>query len=75
MFYSTISAEILRLCRATTELDDFITTSKVLVQRMTKRWASNKGMINIIKKLLHRHSFEFDKYNKMPNEIVNLLLE
>ena len=75
MFYSTISAEILRICRATTEFDNFVTTTRVLIQRMRKQGASNKGIINIINKLFHRHSVEFEKYNKMSNDIVSLLID
>ena len=36
MFYSTISAETLRICRATTDFNEFILTSKLLIQWMLR---------------------------------------
>ena len=42
MFYSTINAEILRICRATSSLDSFIETSLKLIRRMEKQGAKHR---------------------------------
>ena len=44
MFYSTTSAEILRICRATTDFNEFSLTSKLLIQRMLRQGACDKGL-------------------------------
>ena len=36
MFFSTITAEILRICRANSNLDKFLSTSNILISRMLK---------------------------------------
>ena len=39
MFYSTISAEVLRICRATSNFSDFLDSVKKLLKRMIKQGA------------------------------------
>ena len=53
MFFSAISAKLLRICRATTEFQGFILTSKTLIDRMNKQGACKQGLVHIINKMLH----------------------
>ena len=48
MFYSVISAEIFRICKATTKFQDFIKSAKILIGRIRKQ----KGLINHMEKAL-----------------------
>ena len=34
MFYSAVSAEILRICKATTKFQDFLKSAKIIVRRI-----------------------------------------
>ena len=72
MFYSIISAELLRICSATTEFQDFILTSKTMTDRMNKQGACKQGLVHIINK--HRHDIEFNKYNRLTNVIASTLI-
>ena len=46
MFHSAISAEILRICKVTTEFQDFIKSAKVEITRIMK--PHEKGSIETI---------------------------
>ena len=62
MFYSTIGAEFLRIARATSRLDDLISSLNSLVKRMLQQGAD----ANVSRKTLHnvvrRHNETFIKY-------------
>jgi hypothetical protein len=73
MFYATIGAEILRICRATSGCADFITSTRLLLSRMRNQGLANKGTQNqglkndatkrILKDTMNRHWKTFSKYN------------
>ena len=75
MFFSTISAELLRICRATSLLPSYIETAKTLITRMKRQGADNMGIKNSIRKMVYRHQVEFIKYPADIEEIVYRLLE
>ena len=50
MFYSSASAEILRICRATSNLQDVVVSSTALVNRMLKQGASEHSLENVLLK-------------------------
>ena len=75
MFFSTISAELLRICRATSLLPSYIETAKTLITRMKRQGADNMGIKNSIRKMVYRHQVEFIKYQADIEEIVYRLLE
>ena len=55
MFYSTIAAESLRICRATSTSDSASSSIQGLVSRMTKQGASMLRMKSSIRKMVNRH--------------------
>ena len=75
MFFSTISAELLRICRATTAFPSFVVTAKTLITRMKKQGADVLGIQNSVRKMLYRHEIEFSKYSTGIETIIGRLLE
>lgn len=77
MFYSTISAEILRICRASVQYDNFVTAADPFLKRMTRQGARLEGVRQSLKKLVGRHFNAFHKYGlqseQLTNNLVNLL--
>jgi hypothetical protein len=49
MFYSTIGAEILRICRATSHYNFFLISARSLISRMRKQGADTQGIQRVIK--------------------------
>ncbi len=74
MFFSTIQAEILRICRVSTHYHPFIDACNPFLSRMSKQGASKVDLKINISKLLLRHSGEFSKYQFPNREIVNSLV-
>ena len=62
MFYNTIGAEILRICRVTTNYKDFVSTSKPLLKRMRKQGANDIHIKQVLIKSMTRHQESFNKY-------------
>ena len=75
MFYSTISAEILRICRACSIYSDFLSSSKKLLTRMENQGAKKAGTGRILMKMLSRHSNNFTKFSKAAETIVSDILD
>ena len=73
MFYSTINAEILRICRATSTFDSFLETSLTLITRMKKQGANNRQIAFYTRKLIHKHR-EFDKYDIDKDHLIRSLI-
>ena len=71
MYFATIGAEILRICKATSEYDFFIENVKVLLCRMKKQGANDSGIKNILKKMIQRHHEHFVKFSKSMNDIIH----
>ena len=63
MLFATISAEILRICRATSSLVQFIKLSRVFLHRIMKQGADPLGVKKVLVKMINRHAFQFEKYN------------
>ena len=75
MFFSTISAELLRISRATTLLISFIGAAKALILRMKRQGADVFGIKSSLRKMLNRHQDEFSKYSTGFEEILNKMLQ
>ena len=74
MFFSTISAEILRICRANSSLETFLETSQTLTLRMRKQGADNFGLKSVLRKMINRHLDDFIKYDIHTNDLIKTLL-
>ena len=74
IFYSTISAEVLRICRATTKFSSFLTSTKKLLLRMKKQGALQVGIRRVLLKMMGRHWPHFKKFLKTAKEIVSEIL-
>ena len=74
MFYSSIAAECLRICRATT-IDKHATSSiKSVVSRMVKQGAVMSRAKSTVMKLLNRHNIS-EKFGFKDNSFVNRLFK
>ena len=71
MFYATISAEILRICRATSEYKYFLDSVQKLIIRMRKQGAKSLGIRRIVTKMMGRHGSNFHKF-RIPAEVIAL---
>ena len=74
MFYSSIAAECLRICRATSLATDAITSMKTVVARMVKQGAVVSRMKNSIIKMFNRHQIN-QKFGVNDNSIVPKLFD
>ena len=63
MFFATISAEILRICRVTSSVVQFIKTSKVFLHRILIQRADALCIKKALFKMINRHALQFEKYN------------
>ena len=63
MFYSSASAEVLRICRATSNLHDVATSVKSLISRMLKQGATECSLKNSFMKSLKKHQIAMTKFN------------
>ena len=59
MFYSTISAEILGICRATSSYNDFLSSVHKLISRAKKPGAEINNIIKALRKMIFRHTEDF----------------
>ena len=72
MFYSSIAAESLRICRATSTCNDAKTSVSKLVDRMMNQGADKTRISNSIKKMVNRHHINH-KYGMQGKEFVKEL--
>ena len=70
MFYSSIAAELLRICRVTSKLDGFINSSKILIKRMYQQGAIKDKIDKTCLKIFNRHTNLFEKYRPNNREII-----
>ena len=63
IFYSTISAEILRICRPTSNYSFFLDSVKKLISRMSKQGAHALGIKKVVTKIRCRHWQPFEKFD------------
>mgnify|MGYP001800333256 FL=1 len=73
MFYSAMSAEILRICKATTNFRDFTNSTKLLIERIEKQGGLIKPKKNALLKLFNQHKKCFRKFKKADHFILNKL--
>ena len=74
MFHSTIGAEIIRICRATSSYTSFLQCCKPFISRMKRQGANECSIKNVINKFIVRHHDTFTKYQISSSQIVNDLL-
>ena len=55
MFYSSVGAEILRICRVSSTTFDFNASAKTLISRVCKQGAKNDRLVRTLKKMYGRH--------------------
>jgi len=70
MFYSSIAAESLRICRASSTSNKAKASIQTLVDRMVTQGADRVHMKNSIKKIFNRHQVNL-KYGIQANGFVN----
>ena len=75
MFYSTVSAESLRISRATKSLENFKMETSLFLKRIKNQGALEDGVKGSLKKLLERHKTTFRKYNSPINQIIPFALD
>ena len=71
MFYSTIGAEILRICRATSHYPPFLESVRKLILRMRKQGAQTLGIDKFVRKMMLRHWDPFQKFELSPEKIAS----
>ena len=75
MFYATIQAEILRICRATARFNSFIAECNPFLIRMVEQGAQKNDLKQPIDKMISRHSREFSKYNFTKKQLIKEILK
>ena len=75
MVYSTISAEVLRICRATKGFINFSLDISEFFLRMKRQGAKIEGVRLSTKKLLDRHYDTFKKYGLNKEQLSNEILK
>ena len=68
MFFATISAEILRICWATSSVVQFIKTSKVFLHGMLRQEAVPLGVKKVLVKMVNCHDSNL-KNTKLTTDI------
>ena len=74
IFYSSIGAEILRIARASYNMQDFITTSRTLLNRMVSQGAKHHRLVRVLKKIYGRHISTFSHIASNAITFVSQLL-
>ena len=74
MFFATITAEILRICRATSSVVQLIKTSTVFLHRMLRQGADQLGVKKVLLKTINRHVLQFEKYNTNNRDLIQQIL-
>ena len=71
MFHSTIGAEVLRICRATSTYNSFLMCCEPFIFRMSNQGANKRSIHNVISKFINRHQEAFLKF-KLPLQQIAL---
>ena len=71
MFYATIGAEVLRICRATSNYDSFKDSARKLITRMGNQGADTQGIQRVVIKMINRHWEPFVKFNLSSEKIAS----
>ena len=70
MYYSTMSVEILRICRVTSHYPSFLKSVRKLILRMRKG-VEAQGMNKFVSKMMHRHWDPFRKFDLSAEKIAS----
>ena len=70
MFHSTIGAEVLRICRATSSYASFIQCCQPFIARMTRQGATKRSIQCVVRKFLNRHQDSFAKFKHPIPQII-----
>ena len=70
MFYSTISAEVLRIAKATSKYEYFLHNVRNLLLRMKNQGADSFGIKKSLRKMLNRHLEFFVKFSKTTEDMI-----
>ena len=73
MFYSSACAEVLRICRASSSLADFIVSVKTLISRMIRQGAIIEQLKRSVENSLKKHIEALTKFQIPVHSIVNTL--
>ena len=68
------SAEILRICQATSSMVQLIKTSKVFLHRMLRQGEDPLGVKKVLVKMINPHVLQFEKYNTNNRDLIQQLL-
>ena len=71
MFHSTIGAEVLRICRATSTYDSFLQCCEPFILRMNNQGANKRSIKSVITKFISRHQEAFVKFNQPFSKIAS----
>ena len=71
MFHSTIGAEVLRICRATSTYDSFLKCCEPFIFRMNNQGANKRSVQNVITKFISRHQEAFVKFKQPFSQIAS----
>ena len=74
MFYSSLGAEFLRICRATSNLQEVLTTSTSLITRMINQGANVRRINSTLGKVVNRHNCICLKYGVHNDEIIHKVM-
>ena len=74
IFYSSISAEILRIGRTSSSSLDFINRSRLLLDRMMKQGSIKSRVSKALTSMYKRHSTDLFHISNNPKEFVQLIL-
>ena len=75
MFYSSISAEILRICRASSQYQPFIDACDPFLKRMLEQGANRVNVNRSLNRLLTRHLGEFSKFAFQKEQLLQKFLD
>ena len=70
MFYANIGAEVLRICRATSNVF-FLNSSRKLITRMCSQGADTEGIQRVLTKMINQHWEYFVKFNLSSEKIAS----
>ena len=74
IFYSTLSSELLRIARCTTDKDNFLQTAKALISRMKKQGAAVARLCNSLRRLYENHIDCLSRFFKSSEQFVSCLV-
>ena len=75
MFFNTITAEILRICRASAMYSSFCDSCDPFMKRMRKQGAKRCKVKISLNKLLGRHFNDFSKFGVTKDALINTIIE